>query len=259
MGRFHLFEVQDLTWFPKSIRDALTDNIQFAVDLTNQYSSIVPHLVKALKHTGARQIIDLCSGSGGPWLKLHRAVEDASTDPVQVCLTDKYPNMDASRRVPSKSQGRIRFHSESVDATHVPGELEGFRTFFASFHHFRPGEARAIVRDSIENRQGIGLFEVTARRPSAFLLMCLAPIWVLIFTPFILPFRWSRLLWTYLIPAVPLLGLFDGMVSCVRTYSVSELTELVENFPDCGYVWNIGEEKVAHSPVPITYLVGYPE
>src|SRR5450759_4223616 len=36
-------------------------------------------------------------------------------------------------------------------------------------------------------------------------------------TPWIRPFRWSRLLWTYLIPIIPLVFLFDGVVSCHRT------------------------------------------
>ena len=32
-------------------------------------------------------------------------------------------------------------------------------------------------------------------------------------TPFVRPFRWSRLLFTYVIPLIPLLVLFDGTVS----------------------------------------------
>jgi hypothetical protein len=49
------------------------------------------------------------------------------------------------------------------------------------------------------------------------------------------------------------------MVSCLRTYSESELAELVEDFQVSEYRWDIGKEKVAHSPVSITYLIGYPE
>jgi hypothetical protein len=259
MGRIHLVEVQDLIWFPKSIRDGLTDNLQFAVNLTNQFSSIISHLLKALRHTRVQKIIDLCSGSGGPWLRLYQALEDAGKAPIEVVLTDKYPNTAAFRHAQSMSQGRISFLTESIDAMKVPHELKGFRTFFASFHHFQPDEAHAILRDAVDSGQGIGVFEVTSRRPSAFLLMCIAPLWVLIFTPFIRPFRWSRIVWTYIIPLIPIIGLFDGMVSCLRTYSVSELTDLVADLRGCGYMWDIGEEKVAHSPVPITYLIGYPE
>src|SRR2546425_11759383 len=84
-------------------------------------------------------------------------------------------------------------------------------------------QARAILADAVHNRQGIGVFEATQRRALALLLMLLAPLMMLVVTPFIRPFRWSRLLWTYLIPLVPLVTLFDGLVSCLRTYSVQEL------------------------------------
>lgn len=254
MRRIQSVEIQDLTWFPASIRDALTDNLQFAVSLTNQYASIVPRLSRALKRAGTRRIIDLCAGGGGPWLRIHQALEDEG--PVEVCLTDKYPNVDGFRHAQVASRDRIGFHAESVDAMSVPAELKGFRTFFASFHHFPPDEARAILKDAVDNGQGVGVFEITARKPVAYLLMSFAPIWVLIFAPFIRPFRWSRIFWTYLIPIVPILALFDGMVSCLRTYSVSELSEMVEDLR--GYEWEIGEEKVAFSPVPVTYLIGYP-
>jgi hypothetical protein len=139
-----------------------------------------------------------------------------------------------------------------------PKELEGFRTLFSSFHHFEPEQARAILEDAVKDRRGIGIFEMTARSPLAVLCMVLAPITTLLFTPFIRPFRWSRLVWTYLVPVVPVLAMFDGIVSCLRTYSASELTELISGLQDCGYTWEIGEEKAALSAVPVTYLVGYP-
>jgi hypothetical protein len=44
--------------------------------------------------------------------------------------------------------------------------------------------------------------------------------WVLFLfacTPWIRPFRWSRLLWTYVVPIIPAVLLFDGIVSCLRT------------------------------------------
>src|SRR5262245_54392038 len=114
---------------------------------------------------------------------------------------------------------------QPVDATRVPDELPGFRTMFSAFHHFRPEQASAVLADAVRMRQGIGVFEGTQRRPLALLLMLLVPLAVLITTPFIRPFRWSRLLWTYLIPIVPIVALFDALVSCLRTYSIEELRD----------------------------------
>jgi hypothetical protein len=80
---------------------------------------------------------------------------------------------------------------------------------------------------------------------------------VLLVTPFIRPFRWSRLFWTYLVPVVPLVSLFDGLVSCLRTYSIQELRELTEDLGANNYRWNVGELK-GKGPIPITYLIGFP-
>lgn len=90
------------------------------------------------------------------------------------------------------------------------------------------------------------------------LLMLLVPLMVLLMTPFIRPFRWSRLLWTYLIPVVPLVSLFDGWVSCVRTYSVQELRELTEALDAKNYHWETGAVKSRSGLIPISYLIGVP-
>ena len=82
------------------------------------------------------------------------------------------------------------------------------------------------MADAIRRRQGIAVFEVTQPRVLALLLTLPTTLMVLLVTPLLCPFHWSRLLWTYLIPLVPLITLFDGLVSCLRTYSVQELHDL---------------------------------
>jgi hypothetical protein len=88
--------------------------------------------------------------------------------------------------------------------------------------------------------------------------MFLTPLIVLLVTPMIRPFRWSRLFWTYAAPLVPLIVLWDGVVSCLRTYSPAELLELTEGLGGKGYLWESGEERQQRSPIPVTYLIGYP-
>src|SRR4030095_2408901 len=145
---------------------------------------------------------------------------------VSVCLTDKYPNLEVFRESSGLTHQSISYHPQSVDAMRVPEELTGFRTIFSAFHHFGPEQARTVLADAAHKRQGIAVFEGTQRSVLALLLMLLVPLMVLVMTPFIRPFRWSRLLWTYLIPLLPLVAMFDGLVSCVRTYSVEDLRDL---------------------------------
>jgi hypothetical protein len=58
---------------------------------------------------------------------------------------------------------------------------------------------------------------------------------------------------------VPLVSLFDGLVSCLRTYSVQELRRTVEGLDAKDYQWEIGELKSKAGPIPITYLIGVPK
>jgi len=142
------------------IRDAETDYLQFVIAKFKPYAAMVPALVTALQRTGTRQVLDLCSGAGGPWQWLHPALAAKGLN-VSVRLTDKYPNAGAVGQVSRLANQFIRYHAQPVDATRVPEELAEFRTMFSAFHHFRPEEARAVLADAVRKRQGIGVFEGT--------------------------------------------------------------------------------------------------
>lgn len=258
MRRRQLIEIHDQTWFPRSLRDAVTDTLQFILNFGDLYRLVVPRLRRALEDARTQQVVDLCSGGGGPWLRLYRAFEEEENFPVAVCLTDKYPNLAAFEHARIASRNKIYFHADPVDATQIPAELKGFRTLFTSFHHFRPEEARAILQNAVANQQGIGIFEIARRQPLTILLTFVVPVVALILVPFVRPFRWSRLIWAYLIPVIPFVLLFDGIVSCIRAYSPPELGELTEGLSANEYEWDTGEERRGLLPIPITYLIGFP-
>jgi hypothetical protein len=257
MHRVQFVELHEQPWFPSSLRDETTDALQFGLNLLKAYAPIAPLLQSALDSTGSRSIVDMCSGGGGPWLDLSRRLR-RGTPPLPIWLTDKYPNLRAFQNVKAGSENHISFYPGSLDAMKVPRELQGFRTMFSSFHHFSPDEARAILQNAVDARQSIGLFEITRRAPSTIGLMFPWALMLFICTPLIRPFRWSRLLWTYLIPIIPLVLLFDGVVSCLRTYRPQELRDLVQKLTATEYQWEIGEFSGAAGRVPITYLIGYP-
>jgi len=257
MKRLHLIEIHDQDWCPRTIRDAGTDYLQFVIATTKPYTAMIPILATALQRTGTRRVLDLCSGAGGPWFWLHPILAKQGLN-VSVCLTDKYPNLDTVGQSSRLTDQAVRYHPQPVDATRVPEELTGFRTMFSAFHHFRPEEARAVLADAVRKREGIAVFEATHNSALGWLVVLLVPLMVLLMTPFIRPFRWSRLLWTYLIPVMPLLGLFDGLVSSLRTYSVRELRQVTEGLNAKDYLWEIGEMKSTTGPIPITYLIGVP-
>jgi hypothetical protein len=241
--RRQLLEIHDLPWCPRSLRDALTDFLAFSLNLAGTYDPAGPLLRRALARTRARRVIDLCSGAGGPWSRLATEVG------VPVLLTDLYPHLAPPTPLP--------FHPEPVDARHVPEELDGFRTLFTSFHHFPPSEARAILADAVRRGQGIAVFEAARRAPLEIAVIAFTWLGTLAAVPFIRPWRWSRLAWTYLPPVLPLLGTFDGVVSCLRAYSQDELRTLVAGLNS--YDWDIGAFRSRWSPLRGTYLIGIPK
>ena len=195
----------------------------------------------------------MCSGGGGPWLTLERELAKSGT--VRVTLTDLYPNAGALSDARARSDGRLAVRTTPVDATDVPADLTGVRTMFSSFHHFPPDLARAILADAVRQRRAIVVVEAINSRAIGLVGLPLQIPAMLVMTPFVRPFRWSRLLFTYLIPLIPLLVLFDGTVSMLRIYQPDELRALVAGVPGHeSYTWDIGE---APGVGPI-HLVGTP-
>lgn len=258
MAFLRLFEIHEQSWFPQFLRDQFVDELQMILEFANTYQPIAQLLRKRLEECGSDRVVDLCSGAGGPWPFLMRHFEMVGAKLPDVLLTDKYPSTTEFHDFESPTAKQIHFVKRSIDATQIPRYLRGFRTLFSSFHHLAPDEARRLLQDSVSNRQGIGVFEAPARHTLTLLSLLFIPIAVWMLVPFRRPFRWSRLLWTYLIPVIPFTLLFDGLVSCLRAYSLGELRAMTSELEGSGYRWEIGEQTGGLLPLRITYLVGCP-
>lgn len=257
MKRIQSFEFEDLPWFPKALRDYGTDFLQFGANAFDVYKGIVPVIEKGLAESGGHTIIDLGSGGGGGWRKLAERLKKDIPD-LKILLTDYYPNEDAFRQSAAALPGTFNYISEPVDAMHVPERLKGLRTQFLSFHHFPPEQARQILQNAVDQKAPIGIFEAQQRNVPSLIPMLLSPVNVLLTTPFIRPFKAGRLLFTYLLPIVPLFVLWDGVVSVLRTYTPRELKEMTESLHNGdSYEWEIGTRK--SGPSNVLYLLGYPK
>jgi SAM-dependent methyltransferase len=256
MKRRHWIEISDEPWCPRGIRNAVTDYCRFVTELSGIYNAVAPLLIDALERTGGRLVLDLGSGAGGPWLRLQPLLRKMGVD-VTVCLSDHNPDVVAFERASRLSRHAIIYHAELVDATHVPSGLPGFRTMFSAFHHLDPDQARTTLADAAAQGEGIAVFEMGGQRNLLMLLAVLpVPVRVLLAVPFIRPFRWSTLMWTYLVPVLPIVLLFDSIVSVLRMYNIEELRDLTTGL--VGYRWSTGTVRSKPIPVPVRYLIGVP-
>ncbi len=256
MKRIHLFEFEDLPWFPHLIREAMTDYLQFVADKFDIYKPAIPILKKGLEKSNSDQIVDIGSGSGGGILNIYHHLQEENED-LKITLTDLHPNISAFKAISKQTNGQIEFVETPVDATNVPTHLTGLRLQLLSFHHFEPQIAQQILKNAVDANASIIILEAHERKWANMLSMLFSPLMVLLFTPFIKPFKLSRMLFTYLIPIIPLFVLWDGMVSILRTYTIEELNQMSALIDQGAYVWEIGKVP-ENGVIGILYLLGYP-
>jgi hypothetical protein len=255
-----LLELHDIDCLPASLRDMFTDFISYFESLKQIYAPVAGLIEPIAAMSESFKIIDLCSGAGSPAVTVMNASKPEIAGRIEILLTDKYPNMAAFKSISDNSDGRIKYIAEPVDALNPPEDLKGFRTFFSAFHHFDEASAAAILADAVGKRQGIGIFEYTDRSMVKFLIPfgIAVQLWMLFKFSLLKPFDWRRFLLSFLIPVLPAMIFWDGLVSCMRTYSVKELEELIIPFSHCGYSWKTGRIE-SSMPFHITYLTGYPQ
>ena len=258
MRRYDLCEIADHRWFPGTLRNLMTDILEFIVVKYRVYEPVIPLIKEVMQHMKTAQIIDLCSGGSGPWPQILEQLQEEGW-PVLVTLSDKYPNHQAFNKTKERFGHKIRCIPESVDAMNVPVDLKGIRTIFSAFHHFVPDEARKILQNTVDSRSAIGIFEFTEKRLDKIPLALLLPLFVYIVAPFIKPRTFKNIFWVNIIPIIPLVFTYDAIISHIRTYSPEDLKELVKSIHSEGYEWKIGRIASTLRSVKITYLMGFPK
>lgn len=256
--RLHGTELLDIPRCPRVIRDGALDYLQFIIRAGNAYAPVVGALADALRSRGVNSIVDVCSGGGGPWPDLRQSLIRAGAPAdLRVVLTDLYPNLEACEKN-SRIDACVSGETRPIDIEKECIPLPGLRTSFSSFHHFAPAVAHKVVRNLAHGGNGILIAEVTERSARATLFMLLAPLLVWLATPRLRPFKWSRLFFTYVIPAIPFVVCYDGIVSCFRTYNPAELRALLTSAEDLNYEWQVGLLS-APGRLPVTYALGFPK
>lgn len=235
--RVHLFEFGDQPWFPLWLR---REGMELLDQFFKVFRSYEP-AVETLRQFD--EIVVLAAGSGGGITQLAPEIR------AKITLTDIFPDKDFA-------SDRMSYEREPVDATNVPERLKGARVMFTAFHHFKPPQARKILEDAVKAREPIAIFEVTERSAKGFAMIAILPLVALAVTPFTKPVTWTRLLSTYIVPAVPFFILWDGFVSTLRTYELDEMRELTKDLTT--YDWQI-EKRRGPWFVTVTSYVGKPK
>lgn len=209
--RLHLFEFEDQVWFPKILRDYQTGYIGFLASRANLYETVPSVLDKM----NARHIVDLASGAGTPAITATDGIRQSGGSLI---LTDKFPNAEAMASV--GVYNHVAYRKEPLDILKDPFPSGKTYTIFNAFHHFSADEQLAILHKARAAGGSILVLEPLQRSFFTFLKVLISTtIGPILFSPFIRPFTWSRMLFTYLIPIGIVVTLWDGTVSVMRSFS----------------------------------------
>ncbi|MGI4872755.1 MAG: hypothetical protein ACRYFX_16470 [Janthinobacterium lividum] len=257
--RLHLFEFEDQPWFPAVLRAGQMDYLRFMISGLGIYRPVAPLLAQALRRTRQHQLLELGAGAGGGTETVLAALrrEPGILPGLRLLLTDLYPQPTAWADVTRRTHGTIQGHPAPVNALAVPANLPGLRVIFSAFHHFAPPQAEALLRDAVAQGAGIAVFEGAAKSWLEIgLALTVLPLAQLLLTPFFRPFRLSRLVFTYLLPLIPLTTIWDGVVSILRMYPPASLLALAHRADPTGrYQWQAGRLRHWWGP-QVTYLIG---
>ncbi len=202
----HLKELEDYAWFPKILRKYQMDFIGFTVAKSKLYESLFIQ-TKIKQET----IFDLCSGSGNP------AIQLAQVSDKKVILSDKYPQDQASIK--------------QVDILNYNFDKNYFYTVFNAFHHFDPEQQKTIVKKLQDEAADFIIVEILQPTIVNFIKISLTTTFgQLIITPFIKPFSILRIVLTYLIPINIVTVTYDGLISVLKSKSVTNYKRILYPF-----------------------------
>ena len=261
MKRVQLFEFEDFTWFPDVIRKNMTKLIVVFNKMMKLDEVIVNGIKPYLKKY--KNIVDLGSGAGGIMPAVLNKIQTPEND-LHLTLTDLYPNKEAIAEF--KDNPKIAYKGEPVNALHLDKAPQGMKTMINCFHHMPLSTAKAILNSAQSNGETLFIYEVTNKPLPLIVWWLFLPlslsiliIMSLIMTPFTKPITWQQLLFTYIIPIIPIAYAWDGQASMHRTYAKSDLEELVNELPkNPDYKWEFMDGKNDKGKTTGYYFVGSP-
>jgi len=226
MKRVHIPQISNQTWFPSFLRQHIHEFMTWFVGKVGAAKPFMPIIEEGLQY--ADQIIEIEQTVGAGFETI-------------------IPYLDAA--VPIKTVGLKGF---SVNQ-------KGLYISVNAFHQLRETEAQYLLEEIAKSRNPVAIVEGNNDSLwQVFGMTIIVPLTVLLTAPFVKPFRFSRLILTYLIPILPIVTFIDGAIALTRLYATSDLDELSGSIKESNYTWRSGKLDNGRGG-KIIYLLGYPE
>jgi hypothetical protein len=212
-------ELEDYNWFPSKLRQFQSEFIGYVVYKFALYKPIIPIVDNVIAIQKITQIVDLCSGSGLPSLYISKNLKM----PISILLTDKFLASEKVKTV-------LPYQTSPIDALTISFEKNTLYTMFNAFHHFNKEEQKLIITNAKTAKATLLIVEILTPNVFTFLqVIFTSTIGQLLLTPFIKPFGWLRLLFTYIIPINMVTVLIDGIISVTKSKTKEQYHNLLKD------------------------------
>ena len=138
-------------------------------------------------------------------------------------------------------------------------------TMINSFHHMKPDMAQEILRSASKNQTPLFIYELADNKIPFLIWLLFLPLGLiinvfscLILTLFVRPVQPLQLLFTYIIPIVPICFAWDGQISYTRIYTFDDIDILLRGNESPNYKWTKGYAKDENGRSIGTFVLGLP-
>jgi len=240
-------ELEDYKWFPAILRRWQTEFIGHMVLWGKFYKPLVPVLNQMIENNNISALQDCCSGSGIPAVYVHNHLSAS----LPLLLTDKYPD------TPYENKQQVIYSVHSVDILEIQLAENTCYTMYNAFHHFSAAEQKSIVQKFTTSNTPFLIAEIL--HPGLLTLIKIiftTTIVQLLAVPFIKPFSFLRLFFTYIIPVNLFTVTYDGIISVLKSKTATQYNELLKNISGRSYAITVN--AINNWKGNLVYIKGVP-
>ncbi len=235
--RLQLFEFGDLSFPPKVYHEFLRSFMGLLYRKLKIHHLWIEPLNNFIKNDN-NMLHDPCAGSGEVNLYIKNEMNKAKLEfkfILSDIMTDTVPLF--AKTINNLKDENIYYIEQSVNLLDFQNNENYSKVFINSFHHFTPSQVSKILEEHFKIKKDIIVLEYCQRSLMSFLSMIAGPLLSLILFPFIIKRKhfFSAFVFVYLLPIIPLMLLWDGIISSLRTYTKKDLQKLMKQLQISDY------------------------
>ncbi len=180
----------------------------------------------AEKNSG-KTVYDLCAGGGkSVEFLLKHLDKNPAQNPPHIIATDLQPDITSLEILKQRHPKNFDYIKTSVTVFDPPSSENCSYCIFTAFHHFNEDDAVKIIQNMLIKSNSFTIFELTSRHNIISYFWLIPGFFSFIATPFFAKkWRWQKALFS-IIPIIPFMVAFDGLISNLRTYTKQDLERL---------------------------------